>query len=70
MCVLCRYTNKEVREQFHALLTQYNTRNTKPWMPPPAGRHTHNPMAAPYLDQLHQVLELRRKLSLSWTTGM
>ncbi|KAK4319301.1 hypothetical protein Pmani_009761 [Petrolisthes manimaculis] len=65
-----RYTKEQVREQFHSLLTQYNARNIKPWMPPPAGRQTHNPVATPYLHRLQQVLELRRSLSLSWTTGV
>ncbi|KAK3879483.1 hypothetical protein Pcinc_015942 [Petrolisthes cinctipes] len=65
-----RYTRDQVREQFHALLTQYNARNIKPWMPLPAGRQTHNPVATPYLHRLQQVLELRRSLSLSWTTGV
>lgn len=64
-----RYTKEEVCDQFKLLLTQYNTRKFKPWIPPPVGRQTHNPVGEPYLEKLQKVLQLRREMSLSWTTG-
>ncbi|KAK8743215.1 hypothetical protein OTU49_001311 [Cherax quadricarinatus] len=65
-----RYTKDQVFEQFKTLLTQYNTRKTKPWMAPATSRKIHNPVAAPYWGKLHKVLELRKMMSLSWTTGV
>lgn len=64
------YTKDQVFEQFKTLLTQYNTRKTKPWMAPATSRKIHNPVAAPYWGKLHKVLELRKMMSLSWTTGV
>ncbi|XP_050726620.1 uncharacterized protein LOC127003719 isoform X1 [Eriocheir sinensis] len=65
-----KYSKEEVHDQFKFLLTQYNTRQLKPWMLPPVGRQTHNPVGAPYLEKLQKVLQLRREMSLSWTTGV
>ncbi|XP_069173221.1 uncharacterized protein [Procambarus clarkii] len=65
------YNKDQVFEQFKTLLTQFNTRITKPWTSQPGSRKIRNPVATPpYWQKLHEVLELRKILSLSWTTGV
>ncbi|XP_071526084.1 uncharacterized protein [Panulirus ornatus] len=64
------YTKNQVFEQFKTLLTQYNTRKSKTWIASSSGRHSQNPLGAPYWEKLHKVLELRKMMSLSWTTGV
>ncbi|XP_066953514.1 uncharacterized protein [Macrobrachium rosenbergii] len=64
------YTKEQIHDHFKTLITQYRTRTSKLWAETDSNRKSCNPTGAPYLEILEKVVQLRRKLSLSWTSGV
>ncbi|XP_068246996.1 uncharacterized protein [Palaemon carinicauda] len=64
------YSKEEIHDHFKTLIIQYRTRMSKLWAQTESNRKSSNPTGAPYLEMLEKVVQLRRKLSLSWTSGV